>query len=135
MSNGTEEAAALANKITQDIADAMKGVEAIKQDSDAEHKALAKGILAMRDADIITCARMTDTQKDVREVKTLLENGAVSGPTVPIMGKPIPVRYVVALAGMAMLAGALIVVEAIRHNQLGELATAIQIAKGNGGED
>jgi hypothetical protein len=84
MSAESEEHAALAKTITQNIEKAMEPVNELASDAkDPEHKTLAKGVIALRSADKITCARITDVQKTSERIEAAVSKNN-KGSTIKI---------------------------------------------------
>jgi hypothetical protein len=66
----------------------------------------------------------------LNDIQSAVQSGGGGGATMTIKGVKIPVRYVFATLLIAMLAAALVIIEAMRQDKLAELADAIQIARG-----
>lgn len=92
-------------------------------DNTTEIRGMNKNIHTLVGAVNEMATGMNDLKTVVVESKT--------GETIPIMGKKIPVRYLVAIVLVAILMGGVIVIEALREDKLGELADSIQIIRGH----
>lgn len=141
-----EEYKVLSNKVTQDIADAMKEVETLAaipptaEDYDSAHSTLAKGITALRSGDTITHARVSGVQGTVRQVKDTVEridkrledNQNHTIKKGPFKGWP--ARYVVlggvAIACAGLLAGTIVIIYALNHDKISALVEAAKILHG-----
>jgi len=133
----TAESDAMTLKVTQDIDAAMKPVEALAARAhgdngyDPEHTTLAQGICILKSVDAITCARVSDVKDTVDRIETSVKssNGHVAvfkrGPL-----KGVPVKYVFYLSVVVAVLSAGIIMFAMTHGKLNELATAVSIATG-----
>ena len=133
----SQESQVLSNKVTQDIELAMKPVLDLSyatpedKDYDHAHSTLASGICALRDADKITCARVADVKGTVDRIDNRLaeSNGHVAVLQWGFL-KGLPVKYLFYAACLALCLCSGIVMFAITHGKLSDLAEAVNIARG-----
>jgi hypothetical protein len=139
MADPSEEHAVLSNTITQNMEEALKPVVALVEDSkDADHKALGRGIIALRSGDKITCARITDTKNAVDAMSETVGRIEIAVsrnrhepkcfPAGPLKGVPVKYAFYAGCVALCLAAGVLMF--AIAHGRLGQVAEAVNILKG-----
>ena len=92
-------------------------------DNTTEIRGMNKNIHTLVGAVNEMATGMNDLKTVVVESKT--------GETITVMGKKIPLRYIVAVVIVGILMGGVIVIEALREDKLEQLADSIQIIRGH----